>query len=244
MNDKIFAGLATIPDRQFSLVKTIESIIDQVDILTIYFNYNPAGVPRELNKMLSHKRVYAFYNGRDIGDAGKFYTAKSRTGYYLSLDDDLTYPPDYAEKMIDFIDRYERRAIVTLHGRIIPPTGVSSYYRGTTAGYHFAREVKGFHGVHVGGSGVMGFHSDLFAPDTSAMERGDMADLYIAEQAQAEELPIIVAPHPEGWVRQNQTQGSIFSQSRTNDYHQTKLVNRRTEWINYGLKLIGNPYNL
>ncbi|WP_422824221.1 glycosyltransferase [Xenorhabdus thailandensis] len=43
----------------------------------------------------------------------------NKTGYLFTLDDDLIYPPDYIEKLIEKIEKYERNVFICVHGNII-----------------------------------------------------------------------------------------------------------------------------
>jgi len=244
MSEFKIAGLATIKEREQALKMTVDSIIDQVDVLMIYFNdyedtpgwlksYSMKGKIHRFGSIERPPFQEAYLKQIDIGDKGKFFTIKFCNGYYFSLDDDLIYPPDYIDRMIKAIEIFDREAIITNHGRVIPDREIRSYYRDTRAPYHFNNRVQGFHPVHIGGTGVMGFHTDTFRPDLSKMPRKNMADLYIADQAQDKGIPIIVQPHSSDWIKQNSyidQRKSIFARNRTNDFHQTQLIKRRTSW--------------
>jgi len=241
MSNFTIAGIATIQRRLEFLRDTINSIIDQVDVLMIYFN-DYDSIPDWLDITNGAINVFGsiekppfreYLNPVDQGDVGKFFTIPVCNGYYFSLDDDLIYPPDYIERMETVIDLFDRKAIITNHGRLVPKTPIASYYRDTSARYHFNNRVEGYHPVHIGGTGVMGFHTDTFRPDVKAMQRKFMADIYVADQAQDQQVPIIVQPHSNNWINQNpglDQRDTIFSKHRTNDHHQTQLVNRRTSW--------------
>ena len=42
-------------------------------------------------------------------------------GYYLTVDDDITYPADYVKRMVAAVDRYDGKAIVVVHGNTFLP---------------------------------------------------------------------------------------------------------------------------
>jgi hypothetical protein len=67
-----------------------------------------------------------------VGDRGKFRALdlsrrEHPNGYFLSVDDDILYPPDYVQRSVEAIDRYERAAVVAYHGGVLPPL-VTDYF--------------------------------------------------------------------------------------------------------------------
>jgi hypothetical protein len=107
------AIIPTMPSRLDYLRKAVVSIIDQVDMLYIYLN-NFMHVP---DFLLGNDKITNVIN-KDWGSAGRFFIADKIKGYLFFLDDDLIYPDDYTQKCIAKIEQYERKAIITLHGRI------------------------------------------------------------------------------------------------------------------------------
>jgi len=46
-----------------------------------------------------------------------------------NCDDDLIYPKDYAKKMVEAIERYNRKAIVSFHGTVVNRLPIATYYQ-------------------------------------------------------------------------------------------------------------------
>ena len=91
----ITANLATIKSRRYTLQGVIDSLKDQVDTVRVYANdYVPEVKDAEV------------YTGEDYTDNSKFYWLPKSEGIYLSCDDDLIYPPDYVETILEGMRKY------------------------------------------------------------------------------------------------------------------------------------------
>lgn len=195
---KRVAGIATIKGREESLQDTIDSLSDQMDEIHVF-------------------------NGDEQGDSAKF-NAYRRYCHYFSCDDDLIYPPDYADRMIDCYDRHSG-SIITCHGRkFIPP--ITNYYKNGIK-YHCLAAVEEDTIVDCGGTGVMMFTGQLNI-DTSKWIHKNMADIWIAIHARQREVPIVVMKHYMGWIQHSNKFDlnlTIHSQSVNNCEIQTQLIN-------------------
>lgn len=198
----ITAQLATIPGREESVRQTIESLINQVDELIIYDNSK--------------------------SDANKFNGVDKFEGYIFTCDDDLIYPPDYVKTLIDKIEKYNRKAVITCHGRTFPKRKINSYYRDKLEGFRCLGNVAEDVQVDSGGTGVMAWHSDLWRPEMSWFLSANMADVFIAVEARKRNIPIICIKHNEGWIKYiDQEPGStIWEQHINDDSLQTKYFNK------------------
>jgi FkbM family methyltransferase len=198
--DKITANMATIPERVDVLPNVVKSIIDQVDELNVYLN----GFT-DLPKCLLHYKIKVFWSQRengDLGDAGKFYRVGKTKGYFITIDDDLIYPRDYIQKTIAAIEAYDRKAIISFHGRVLKGVKILNYYsRSSLETYRCLNYVNGDHPVHIGGTGVMGFHYSAIKLDISDFEIPNMADVWLAKKAQMQEIPIMVIGHESEWIK-------------------------------------------
>ena len=165
------AGIATVNGRQESLVDTINSLHNQVDEVLVY-------------------------NGDIEGDKVKF-TAYRKDCFYFSCDDDLIYPPDYCDKMIEAYHR-NNKAIITNHGRIFSPP-ITDYYKNGTK-FHCLHEVKEDVQVHCGGTGVMMFTGQMDI-SLDMFKIKNMADIWIALLARKNKVPIICMKHDKDWIQ-------------------------------------------
>ena len=117
----ITANLATIKSRSKTLQKVVDTIKDQVTTVRIYANdYTPEVKGDNVE----------VYTGKDYTDNSKFFWLPESEGVYLSCDDDLLYPADYVEKIIEGLKKYPG-CWLTFHGRKMLGLGLD-YYRGHT----------------------------------------------------------------------------------------------------------------
>ena len=217
--DKIIYNIASYK-REDTLIKTIESIYNQCDIINVALNdYN--NIPVELYD----KKINLFISDNDKGDAYKFYNLINSNGYYLTIDDDLIYDKNYSQFMIDKIEEYNRKSIITIHSRNFPYFPITSYYNKVTTVYHFRHEMVSDKKVQFGGTGVMGFHTDLFKVNMDYFQYPNMADVWIGKYAKENDIQIICAKHDSGLVKQQTFGESIYTTDLKNDEKQTKLVN-------------------
>ena len=217
--EKIYCNISSF-NRKKTLTKTVKSIYDQCDVINIALN-NYDEIPEEL---LDNK-INIFITDNQKGDAYKFLTLKNSNGYYFSMDDDLIYNPNYVTKMISEIEKYERKNIITLHGRYLRNFPINSYYNDTTKVYHFAHELNLDVNVQVGGTGVMAFHTDLFKIGIDFFEKPNMADIWIAFLAKKNSIPITCVSHKNNEVVQQEIDNSIYETHHKNDFYQTKILN-------------------
>lgn len=225
--DKIIAGIASVPNRFNALKNTIASLYNQVDELHIYLN----GYKGTYSWMMQPKiAVYRSQDYGDRGDAGKFFNAEKSNGYYFSCDDDLIYPSDYVKKTIEKIELYNRKSIVSYHGRCYNRLVIKSYYKDASRLFHCLHDVRKDEGVHFGGTGVMALHTDTctITKDILPLKFMNMADIHIGIFAQKNKIHIKVLSHKAGWIKpQNilRDRENIYMKHRLNDFTQTQLVN-------------------
>lgn len=206
----ITAQLATIPGREESVKKTIDSLEKQVDIMSV----------RNGDLRLSQ-----------YGDAEKFNGLDRFRGYLFTCDDDLLYPPDYCQTLIKKIEQYGRKALITCHGRTFPKREIKSYYRDKLEGFRCLGTVERDVQVDSGGTGVMAWHSDLWRPSMDWFKEPNMADVFIAVEAMKRNIPIICIEHQEGWIDgtpEGWTYTGIWDVAHNDDGLQTYYFNE--EW--------------
>lgn len=225
--DKVIAGVASFPARELSLEDTVKSIIDQVDELHVYLNEYDR-VP----SYLKHNKIKVYRSqdcSGDISDIGKFYAVDEVSGYFITLDDDLIYPLNYVDRLLAGIEKYNRKAVCTFHGRRFQSFPVNSYYRGRTRsvfrclGSQVADEE-----IHFGGTGVMGFHTDTLKVDLAEFKACSMADVWMGIIAAKQNVPIVSLSHACGWIKESDRYDrskSIFEVSHGEDTVQTQVVN-------------------
>lgn len=198
---KKIAGVATFPGREKAFIRMLESIEGQFD------------------------EIYYYDNGKlqDLTDNGKFYglTKLKEPCYFFSLDDDLIYPPDYSDRLVQEIET--RKCIVACHGRILKGLR-RSYYTGHKA-FRCLGKVDYSGKLDVAGTGVTAFRTDYFLPKFICYsEDKRMSDLVFSYWAAKEGKRIEMIPHPEGWIKQIPVSNSIAATERFRQSRQGELA--------------------
>lgn len=217
--DKIYCNVSSF-NRKKTLIKTIESIYDQCDVINVALN-NYDEIPQELYD----NKINIFITNNEKGDAYKFIDLTNSNGYFFTMDDDLVYCQDYVKNMVDNVEKYGRKNIITLHGRSFKKFPIRSYYNDTTKVYHFSNQLDKDLNVNVGGTGVMAFHTELFKVDINFFEKPNMADIWIAAIAKKKSIPITCVKHTSKDVIQQDISESIYSIHQKNDLIQTQVLN-------------------
>jgi hypothetical protein len=86
------------------LIKSVESVIDQYDVINVALNSYEA-IPAELYD----KKIRIYITDNELGDAYKFIDLINSDGYYFTIDDDIEYPSDYTKFMISNVEKYGRK---------------------------------------------------------------------------------------------------------------------------------------
>jgi hypothetical protein len=184
-------NIATFPSRENELKKMLKSIKGQFDETRLYFN-NISERPKWIPSWVS---VYCGNeNNGDLTDNGKFFFLEpDAEEYYFTADDDIYYPPTYADDMVKAIER--TNSIVTHHGRKLTALNVS-YYRGGHKIFMCLRENKNETFIDVAGTGVTAFDTRYFNPtELWANENLKMSDMIFSHEATRQGKRIKVLKH-------------------------------------------------
>jgi len=204
-----------------SLVKSLESIIDQCDIINVSLNSHDGDIP----EILYHDKVNLILSDNSLGDAMKFYMLDKSNGYYLTIDDDLIYPPNYVEYMIAKCKEYGNTRVITLHGRNFSSFPIASYYRSATERYACLNTVNKNVIVQFGGTGVMCFHTDLFKLPIGYFIYPNMADVWIGKYCMENKIEILCVKHDSGYIKYINQNNTIFDTESKRDHLQTIVAN-------------------
>jgi len=215
----VTAQLATIPEREELVKRTIDSLYPQVDKLNVMLN------GWDHKPMMEDDELKFIHLNNSKGDAAKFHGLKKVKGYIFSCDDDLLYPRDYVRVMINKLQEHDNQVILTNHGRIMNPKPVSNSYTDRQAAFRCLGNVYEEHYLDIGGSGVMAWHSDYFFPDVDKVLIKNMADIWIAKFASEQGCKILLNPHKEGWIKYLHPKWTIWDDHFPNPQEQTDLYN-------------------
>lgn len=229
MND-IYCGIATMPERLLSLEDTVNSILPQVGKLFVYLNRY-----EKVPDFLKHPKIKTFLGSKasgDIGDIGKFFNVENVKGYFFSIDDDLIYPPDYVARYIAAIELHGRKAAITTHGRNFAKMPTHSYYHGHSESFRCLGDQPKDAIVHVGGTGVMAFHTDTLKLSVDDFEASNMADIWFAKVCNEQGVKIISLAHNVNWIKESRKYDkdyTIYNFCHRNEKVQTEIINT-IEW--------------
>ena len=193
---RVFASLATIPARESGLQCVVEALLPQVDALGVYLN--------------EYDRVPSFLDREEIvvarsqdtgvrGDAGKFFWAGTTSGYQLVCDDDIDYPEDYVDQLVEGIERHQRRAVVGFHGCVLHDS-VTDYHRSRRL-LHFTHALATDAPVHVLGTGVSGYYTSAIGVSSKDFVGSpNIADIRLALLGQRQRVPFVCLRRADGWL--------------------------------------------
>jgi len=207
----------------------LASVAPQVDRLHVYLSGYTAYLKDLPENCHQHKLP-----GDPYGDAGKFMgvhdafdMAYTDGAYYLTFDDDLLYPPDYVEAMINGIERSERKAVCSFHGRTFGTFPIKNYYRDAARRYYCLRAVSQDTTVDVPGTGCLGFHSSTLELSMKDFPTRNMADVHLAVALRRQDIPAGCLKHAEGWIQHLPIDHgkSIYNQRKDDCREQTDRLN-------------------
>jgi hypothetical protein len=212
---KISVCIASIPEREEMLKKTVESLRNQVNDLYIALN-NYDHTPEFLHD------CHVVLLDNKMGDAGKFFFTEIIKGYILTCDDDLIYPPEYVDYMIQGILQHPGCA-VTLHGRDYsrPVVGFQQAF----TGYPCLGDVLADVEIDVGGDGVMCWHTDYLKVQYEDFKQKNMSQIYFSKLCHEQNVPIIVLAHRADYLKYQFPVYTIWDEEAKSGFkRQTELL--------------------
>lgn len=197
MSDPTYAGLATLPRRWDHLQKVLEHILPNVDRLFVYVD----GEEPLPDFLRLHPKTMQARREPGLGDTGKFFGlfATPTPAYWVIIDDDLFYPPQYVAHMTGWVDRYKRRALVALGGAVIESPCEHFYGDARKCRYHYSQGLAQPMPINLTNTGICAFHSDTIRPEESDFPRKNMTDIWLSAWANERGIPQVVIPHPAAW---------------------------------------------
>lgn len=193
----VTANIATQPSRVNQLIKTVDSLKDQVDKVRVFAN--------EFDPLPSFDNVEVTKLSIDWADNAKFLGIGGNE-IYFSCDDDIIYPPNYIDHTLERMEDYPN-AIVTYHGRKLK--GMNRHYYYGHESFHFLRTVEDDTLIDVCGTGVTAFDTRVFNPDIERTPQ-KMADLLFSYQAAKQGIEIVCLQHTMGWLRSQRVDDPIY----------------------------------
>lgn len=203
----IIAQIATIPEREKTLQIAVESLYGQVDIVHV--------IPDSPTDGWKFKGIESY----DLEDI------------ILICDDDIKYPPDFAEKMIGYLD-FLGGGVVTCMGKNLKPRPIGSFYRDELECFKTFSDVKEFHQVEISGTCALAFRRKTFPDLTYKYFESINSDIWLGVYCKDRDIPCFVVPHSFDWLTNLMPllpidTPSVFDRFKNNDKHMTDLVNKK-----------------
>jgi hypothetical protein len=163
----------------------------------------------------------------DLEDNGKFhFLGDSTARYYASLDDDITYPPDYIRRLIETLEKIGPEAAVGVHGSNLP-----SHVRSITDSrhvWHFRQFSRFITPVDILGTGTTLFDQERWALQSKEFLDVGMSDVWFALAAARRGYPMLVIDRKSLWLDNSSIEtggnNTLFDRARLNQSRQTTLL--------------------
>jgi hypothetical protein len=215
-------GIASLPDRIESLEETIFSLYDQVDKIIIGLNNY-----KEIPYFLDMKKIECYLLDNSLGDAAKFYKIDNyMNDYYFACDDDIIYPNDYCDVLIEKCEKY--KSIVGLHGVILKKP-VTSYYKNRTV-YHCLKPLNRDIEVDLLGSGACLIDTSMLKISINDFPIPNMGDIWLGDLCKKQNIPSYAIERGDNWLLYNEKMNNkwtIFDDFKSKkDIEQTKIVSK------------------
>jgi len=220
--DRVYALMATIPQREKALPKVIDSLYPQVDELRIVFN-NYEKIPGWIK---SKDKIQPLLNNPDKHTSNAIWLLMGGvSGYVFTCDDDILYPLDYVSKMsVKLSNKYNKRAVLTLYGEIV--RWPARNYKCGRVSLGFQRKQPEDIVVDIGGVGCSLFHTNVLRPRMEDFPDIFSRDLWFAILAARNKLPIVSIESCRQWLHRCDLEGPKIKDIWRRD---PKLSTRREE---------------
>ncbi len=237
-DENITVFMATYPGGFKTVADAVKSLLNQtkkIDRIVIHVNSTklPDTLPND-------SRIDVRLSEENHADNGKFKYMHEFDGYFLTVDDDIFYPTDYVERMIEYVDQFEKKSIIGVHGAVFPvgpPLTRWAEYKELRRTHTFMSANSSFTKVNCLGTGTIAFHSQIGTPDFKDFDTLRMVDLHIAVWAQKNDISMYSCPRKKEWLSEFEIEHEqrIWSQANTEKELQANMLltlNKVTFWSN------------
>lgn len=203
MTDRIYVLMATIPEREAVLEKVLKPLYDKVDEIRIVFN-NYQKIP---DWIFTYKKIKPLLNTPDKYTSNAVWLLiKDIEGYVFTCDDDILYPDNYVEHLVQKMKEYNNETVLTLYGEIAKRPFID-YCPGRYAIGFFRAEEKDTP-VDITGVGCSVFHTSMIKPSIEDFPDMYSRDIWFSIFVHKRKMPIIRIKSEERWVNFCKTEGS------------------------------------
>jgi len=220
-NSKIVVSIATLPEREKMLMRTIASLIEQCDVLQVQLNNY-----KEIPEWIIQDKIIATLTDNSIRDAFKFYNIEEyKNTYFFTCDDDLIYPKDYVNNMIKWIDKMNKSCIVSHHGRSLKSYPITSYYKESSFRVSCLHDNNYDILLEYPGTGVSAFHTDTITVNLDMFKNSTNADVWFGLQAKKQNVPVLALKHKAGYFGYQHPVDTLFDRKVNDEQDLVDVIN-------------------
>jgi len=219
----IVASLATVQGREVQIRKTVESLLPQVDLISVCLNNTPT--PEYFS---SSPKIISVQSDNSLGDGGKFLLPdglRSKDFYHIVCDDDIIYKKGWVQFTIDGIEKYNRLAVVSTHGKDVVKK-VKNFHRDILKVAHCRFSLEKDVSCHIPGTGVLAYHTDTIRIPISIFKHPNMADIWVGHYLQTKDIPVVCLKHHNKVIEVQRVEKTIFNtRDKVREIKQRDVVN-------------------
>lgn len=228
--------MATVQRRKGMFLEVLKALAAQevkCDMINIAMSYDNFDAEVVLFLRKNFKRFHVKWKNGMTAEY-KLYAMGSASlkenpdAYFITFDDDIIYPPDYSQGIIQGIEKYNREAVVGFHGIRFNKFPVRNYKAQKTM-YQYFKDVPQDTEAHVIGTGCMGFYAKTLFDQgfdfPSLNRRLNCLDGAFGRWCRDNKVKTIVLKHEADWMKiypDSQTPDALWRKSYAERY-KTKL---------------------
>lgn len=226
----VYISICSIPSRIRFLEKIIHSLNNQCDFFHIYLD-GYENIPKFIEDLKDKVKVVICNDkNNSLRDNAKFLLLEelikeNKDGYYFTCDDDIEYPVDYVNTLLERLKKYQEKVIVGCHG-VILSNRIKKYFSDERIVYNFKKSLEKDIPVNILGTGTTAFRVGIFNKFClSEFEYPGMVDIYFAIKCKKNDILQICIERHDDWLKEySGIDETLYKEFLFNDIKQTKLV--------------------
>ncbi|MFZ2961144.1 MAG: glycosyltransferase family 2 protein [Candidatus Ozemobacteraceae bacterium] len=235
--DPVVFNLCSIPERKDILGIVILSVIQQCDRLNLYLD-GYSEIPGYLKDFGDKVRVFTSDEYPGIHGNGKFIGLSEQNfdSYYFTIDDDIIYPPDYAQCLLKKLMEFKNSIVAGIHGIILPELP-KKFWGKERRCLLFPRALKQDTLVNLLGTGTLAFHSTLLRGlDFHDFKLSGISDIQFSVLCKLNAIPLLSVARHENWLKAiRNSSPKLWEEAQKDDSRHVKLLGESIPW---GMKAI------
>lgn len=243
---RITVNMATIPSRIEGFARRLLELAPQCDLMRVYLNNGYTGWPSDIERPSNVGYICAGVNGvAELGSQGKlFWVDPTVNEYYCTVDDDIYYPKNYIQRIVEECWSFRNNAVVAFHGYVFATDKFGRLLAGDNPRNNLKLNTafmqKNFKDValHLPGNGVMCCHPMALNMNKTDLVKGPLHsgdDEDVAIWCQKNKVPIVSVKKYSRWLRSDEEVRSFDAQclnTKCSDLQSAKLRGWK-DWITH-----------